>query len=332
MESDMNIKGAIPPGSFSAHLFEGFKKEVEDAKFLLEYAVSQGFTTEDKRKVPDKVVDDIKAMEDLLRDADMTSQKFPGAEQRSFFEKAYRDLAELMSPVTAETLKFTSHDAKHIARWLWFKRSEAVIWSRQLAGITLLFVVAAIVGDLLLQVSNQFAPPIDETSGWFDKMRRYLLILIENTVPFTYGGIGACAYLLRSCHQYIIKRQFNKAYIPEYYNRILLGMISGGSIMMFVSQITTDQGEVLHLSSAAMGFLAGYNTDFLFSAVERIIQAILPKTGIETVRRAGPSVTAAVRTIEGLSIKEIMDSYQKATNDEDKKLYKSLLEKLRDKI
>ena len=158
-------------------------------------------------------------------------------------------------------------------------------------------------------------------------------MLLEITIPFTYGGIGACAFLLRSCHQYIIKRQFSTAYIPEYYNRILLGMISGGSVTMFASELTTDKGTAIHLSSAALGFLAGYNTDFLFSAIERIIQAILPKVGLESVQKAGSRSTTSVSySVEDLSLKDLMNQYNNAKAPEDKALYKSLIDKLRDKL
>ena len=42
----------------------------------------------------------------------------------------------------------------------------------------------------------------------------------------------------------------------------------------------------IQLSSAALGFLAGYNTDFLFSTIERVMAALLPKVGIDSVQRA----------------------------------------------
>jgi hypothetical protein len=283
MRDLVNSQEANKDSDFSEALLKRFKQEVEDAKLLLEYAVSTGYTTEDKGKVPDKIVDVINAMEDLLRKVDVPPHETPSAEQRAVFEKAYRDLAELLAPVTAYTLKFTSYDPKYSVRFLFMRVPEAVVWSRKLAIITLLFVIGSILGDLYIPVKDQFAPPLDGT--WPNNLTYYLFVFLNNAVPFTFGGIGSCAYLLRACHQYIVKRQFDKVYIPEYYNRILLGMISGGSIMLFVSEIGTDKNSTVHLSSAALGFLAGYNTDFLFSAVERIIQAILPKVALRPYKR-----------------------------------------------
>ena len=86
-------------------------------------------------------------------------------------------------------------------------------------------------------------------------------------MPWIYGGLGACIFLLRTAHVFIYQRSFDVRRKPEYLNRILLGAASGGAIMLFVNQITDDQGNVFKLSSAALGFLAGYNTDFLFSTM-----------------------------------------------------------------
>ena len=111
---------------------------------------------------------------------------------------------------------------------------------------------------------------------------------IEITTPWVYGGLGACVFLLRSAHVFIYERCFDVRRKPEYLNRILLGAASGGAIMLFVSQITDDQGSVIKLSSAALGFLSGYNTDFLFSTIERVMAALLPKVGVDSVQKAAP--------------------------------------------
>lgn len=94
--------------------------------------------------------------------------------------------------------------------------------------------------------------------------------------PFLYGGLGACTYLLRSAHRLIAARAFNGCYRPEYLNRILLGVISGGTVSMFVAVGTGESATGVALSKAALAFLAGYSTDFLFKAIERILAALFP--------------------------------------------------------
>jgi hypothetical protein len=134
------------------------------------------------------------------------------------------------------------------------------------------------------------------------------------------GGLGACVYLLRSAHIFIYQRCFNVRRKPEYFNRILLGAVAGGAILLFVDQVTNDEGQVVKLSSAALGFLAGYNTDFLFSTIERVMAALLPKVGIDSVQKA-PGGTQPVN-INDLAAR--MDNAEGA----DKELYRSMIARL----
>jgi hypothetical protein len=87
-----------------------------------------------------------------------------------------------------------------------------------------------------------------------------------------------------------------------------------------VSQISGDGGTTIQLSAAALGFLAGYNTDFLFSTIERVMAALLPKVGIDSVQKAKPST----HPVDINDLAQRMDSAKGA----DKELYKALLAQL----
>lgn len=103
--------------------------------------------------------------------------------------------------------------------------------------------------------------------------------------PWAYGGLGACAYLLRSGHYYIYARSFDLRRTPEYYNRILLGALSGGAIILFVNYLVSQEDSLSHIGTTAFGFIAGYSTDLLFNTIERIVTAIFPKVEVQTVQR-----------------------------------------------
>jgi len=262
-----------------------FDDEVEDATLMLDYAVSHGVLSSDGKKLDDLLVDAIKAAQDLAE-----GHELPSAADRSKFQKAYRDLAQFLAPVTAETLKATS--SEHVVRsWLTPRQAKplAVLWSRKLGAWTLLFVVVALTGSFL---EYSYGPAPDRgflARGELPTFEQAVQLVLYLLVPFTYGAIGACLYLLKACQFYIHSRQFDPLRISEYYNRMILGGVSGGMIVLLVEQISTgasDTGETAtKLSAAALGFLAGYNNDLLFSAIERISNAILPKVGIETVQR-----------------------------------------------
>jgi hypothetical protein len=260
---------------------ERFNQQIEDARELLNFAIAEG------RAVEDRIIEEIDKSEALL-----LSSTFPSLEARTAFEKAYRDLARFLAPVTVQTLRATA-DAAGRTTFLLARRkprSEAIIWSRRLWGLTSLFALLALFGENLNQIlKGAELPPWDKVGN---KLCPWEIVnsVFQVLVPFTYGALGSVANLLRSCHQYIYKRQFDPNRIPEYYNRIFLGIVSGGVIVLYI-QGDTGQGTI-KFGAAALGFLAGYSNDVLFAAIERTIAAILPKADTETSRGAQSTPTS----------------------------------------
>jgi hypothetical protein len=191
------------------------------------------------------------------------------------FEQAYYRLAVAMSPVTAETLRATEATMPtegEAHRWLdrLLGYSPALQFTRRFSFVAICLAAFVIISECAIYVFGQEADA-----------RKYLWQrnLLESLVPWAYGAVGSCAYLLRSGHYFIYGRSFDLRRKPEYFNRVLLGAISGGAIILFVDYLVDDGGgTVLHLSSAALGFVAGYSTDFLFNTIERVVAAIFPKT------------------------------------------------------
>ncbi|MGA7878808.1 MAG: hypothetical protein WCA08_24325 [Desulfoferrobacter sp.] len=292
-----------------------FHAEVEEAQELLQYAVSEGL------EVSNSIVKEIKNAEQFL-----INKEYPGAEQRVRFEMAYRDLANFMKPINIATLRATSDKYGRKARHLFAfnKASEAKLWSRKLWGLTFLVIIIALFGENLDKVLNHFFPVDEETQGSILTLQ-VVAAVFQGIVPFTYGAFGALTFLLRSCHAYIVQRSFDINRIPEYYNRILLGMVSGGTILLFIQDISTEQGPV-RISAAALAFLAGYNTDFLFTTIERVIAAILPKVGLETVQKAQPQQAGS--SLIPMSLERLIELRNKAETTEEKAYYEELIKRL----
>ena len=190
------------------------------------------------------------------------------------FEQAYYRLAVTMTPVTAETLASTQAADPNPDGWLsWrdrvFGNSPALRFTRLFALVAIYIGIFVIVAECQINVYGQ---ETDATKFFWEKN------ILQSLLPWAYGALGSCAYLLRSAHYYIYQRSFDLRRKPEYCNRVLLGAISGGAIILFVNYLVDEDGTVLHLSSAALGFVAGYSTDFLFNTIERVIAAIFPKT------------------------------------------------------
>ena len=308
------------------------RHQVREAMLLLEHAIDSGYKREDGTTVPDDVIRAIKTTAAALGIADVIATlppQLPGtlpAERKGIpeelwiaFELAYYKLSIFMSPITARTLL----DTCSVGRRSSWHLAPAQSFSRWLWLVAIGFAVFVVLGEWGMQY---YGPVQDGIVDWENAVMQLVQIL----TPYGYGGLGSCVYLLRSAHRYIHERTFDTRRKPEYFNRVLLGTISGGAIILFVEQITTDNGEVIKLSSGALGFLAGYSTDFLFNTFERIISAILPKTGLDSVRRQKTPPPA--KPPVDPTLKDLMDRFEKATDPDQKSLYKSLIEKMRDRL
>ncbi|HEX9582190.1 MAG TPA: hypothetical protein VF970_13895 [Gemmatimonadales bacterium] len=144
-------------------------------------------------------------------------------------------------------------------------------------------------------------------------------------VPFAYGGLGAAAFLLRAAHGHLHSRTFDPNHIPEYYSRMLLGVIAGGAIQLLITQ-GADESGVIKLSAAAVAFVAGYNSDLLFSTVERISAALLPKVGVSSMRVPEPA------PITGLSVPMLLEQLDKAQSEEAREVIRGLLGKIKERV
>jgi len=272
-------------------------KHIEDALDLAQYAVASGAKKADGEEVPEDVIRTIQETAARLGSFSRTSETTSvTTKEWTAFELAYYKLALALSPVTAETLQSTAGTS-----------SSDVEPARALNGGSPPNRKARGRGQRVLDHLLGFSPAQRFTRGlWLvaigfgsfvvaadwggnrlgleaDVDRAWLKPLLDLLIPWAYGGLGACAFLLRSAHAFIYQRSFDLRRKPEYFNRILLGAISGGAIILFTKYLVDQEGTFAQLSASALGFVAGYSTDFLFNTIERIVSAIFPKVALETV-------------------------------------------------
>jgi hypothetical protein len=293
----------VTPLGVSPPFAQAHERLVADALVMLDYAVSAGAKSVDGHLISHDIVIAIEGTATKLglfeaKQGDSVSTKLNmlTADEWAEFDLAYYDLVVAIAPVTAETLRNTAGKppGKRTFGELALGDSPAMRFTRVLWYISITIAVAVIFSDWYLKLMLG--------TGDTDSYLRSRTLL-ELLTPWMYGGLGACVYLLRSAHTYIYLRTFDVRRKPEYFNRILLGMIAGGSIILFANNIAGDDGTVIQLGSAALGFLAGYNTDLLFSAIERISNALLPKIGLNTVQKAGGNKPVDVNALVDQTLK-----------------------------
>lgn len=297
---------------------EAIRAQVRDANDLLDFAIQTGLKKPEGGAIAPDIVSVMKITAARVGLGQPTTDSAQiRASELARFDIGYCGLAEFTSPVTADSLRDTRTEGDAFLR-----PSPAQRFTRLLWAIAVFFVLAVLTGGYITQSPDAATDPPDK-----------LVQLATLLTPWAYGGLGACAYLLRSAHVFIHQRTFDVRRKPEYLNRILLGAISGGAVIVLINQLTDQSGAQINLSSAALGFIAGYSTDFLFNTVERIVSAILPKVSLESVQK-GPATSpkpAIAFPEAGMTLKDLIERMDKAQGN-DKELYRSLITKLRDRL
>jgi hypothetical protein len=271
------------------------RQQVEDALELSRFVIETGVTDADGQPLAFADIETIQNTAATLGiiqiDSGAAAQTLGKADWAAF-EQAYYRLAIATAPVTAETLRNTRYVAgaggKAAGEGIFTLSSivnlirgysPAQTFTRSLWLVTILVALLAMVAEWRI---NALGMKADAESV---KVSKDLWQWVQ---PWAYGALGSCAYLLRSGHYYIYARSFDLRRKPEYFNRILLGAISGGAIILFMDYLSSQDDSMTHIGSTALGFVAGYSTDFLFNTIQRIVTAIFPKVDVETVVQDKP--------------------------------------------
>ncbi len=239
-------------------------KLIDRIGLMVEYALELG-------QLPSEV-----SIEDFYMIKNQKAEKI-GKEQVAQLAKYFEILNRTIAPVTAKTLRNTHPDyikTSPVGKHLKF------IYYLTFFMIGLIFIINFL--DYGLHAFNEI--PGEPTTT-----KSIILFILSKfatlVIPFTYGTLGACAYLLRISEKRLHNRTFESRRIPEHRNRIVLGTLCGGVIVMFVKELPGNEGAVLAVTQGALGFIAGYSIDLLFDVIDRIINAILPRVGLDAKER-----------------------------------------------
>lgn len=191
----------------------------------------------------------------------------------------HEQLTKLLGKVTATSLRATSP----LNKGYWSSvagRHLLRLWG--LTGcVALLIFLYSMLGYRVSYFTLAESEMLTDSHLFWIRLQQYCNFLI----PFTYGALGACAYLLRVVETKLKRREFDPERIPQHWNRLVLGTLSGGMVVMFVNQMPGVENTPILISEGALGFLAGYSIDFLFQTLDRLITAILPKSSSEAASR-----------------------------------------------
>ncbi|MCK5122301.1 MAG: hypothetical protein KAQ91_09970 [Methylococcales bacterium] len=111
----------------------------------------------------------------------------------------------------------------------------------------------------------------------------YLLIVnitgkITILMPFYAAGLGTCVFLLRVTQEKLKTREFDPAFIPSQLIRLSLGVLAGGSIVLFPELLVkpaekisgADADNDITIGQGSLAFILGYAVDIFYAILDNI--------------------------------------------------------------
>jgi len=188
---------------------------------------------------------------------------------------SYQILEAELAPVSAVSLRAT--DAAHSKKKKAYLDSDAGKHAKRMWFMAFA-ILGLIVGINMYQYmfylySGDWALKYTESFGNLT----LVYWLAGSITPFAYGAFGATVRLLRITERRLRERSFDPRRLPEHLNRLVLGTLSGGVVVLMYSAGGVGETDV-KLTEAALGFIAGYSIDLMFSLLDRMVKAISPGT------------------------------------------------------
>ncbi len=136
--------------------------------------------------------------------------------------------------------------------------------------------------------------------------------------PFFWGALGSCVYILKRINDEAAALAFDPVMFKGWITRVLLGAILGGSITYVIDPEVT---EAVKVSTTALAFLAGLGTKAVYGGLEKIIQLLVEKMNLKSLKQQNKAADAVAEFLA----KEIAATDPKAEADK----YEALVDLLK---
>ncbi len=226
-------------------------------------------------------------------------------ETEAELEKLYATFTELLSPVTALTLRTTSEKYVVHRSSLWkaiFLGSSSVgrNFFRQLFWVAMLLIGLICLRKLTMGGEEDSLAFVD---------------------PFLYGALGALVYLYKNLTDFYTRRILHPRKLATNWLRLFMGALTGALVVNLFGASLENAIPGTNISPVALGFLAGYSVEFFYQALDKFINTITPK---DKTQATSTVVTTPRQTQMAILTKRLKEM----TNEEDKAAIRRLLEKI----
>jgi len=197
--------------------------------------------------------------------------------------------------------------------------------------VTILFVALATTHGLVAQMYNEI-PSSGDPYGAIESYY-YLLNYLS---PFIWGVLGSCVYLLKRLYDIATNLQFDAVLFRGWWVRLVLGGVLGSvvaEIFMFDgsasgADVIENTLEHVEFSITAVAFLTGLGVRVVYGALERTIDVLAEKIGVNNLRNrskqdARSLITEYLSKLDAdqypekyAALLDVLQSYGNNSNDE----------------
>ena len=253
-------------------------------------------------------------------------------QDKESLSKIFNDLTVRCRPASPCTLENTISTDKI---FIWFG-PRFIRFIRDLWLLSSLFLIGYIIFGSLT-ISDLF----------FVESSKFYSIFFTQLLLFFSGGLGACLYALTTSKRYIVARTFDNKYITHYYNRIIIGLITGfilaniidASFFNSLSNLnSSDPNTAVNgrnilgtITPSLLALLGGFSAEAVIKILNRLLAMIMTlvegdtKDIIETKEEELKNKFEAQKVKQNMNIViELKASLESSKLDKESESYKKI--------
>lgn len=166
--------------------------------------------------------------------------------------------------------------------------SRSLFW---LFGLTFILLTLAIMNEIMSGWVSATDAPYTQFQQEIVFFQRHVL---QHLIPFIWGGLGACMYLLMRLYNIATHRAFDRARLHGWALRVLLASVLAAVTLYLINPAALSSNGI-PLEAKSVAFLVGLGVKVVYGAFEKLVDTLVEKFNLDSVRRQQPGDKGQLR-------------------------------------
>jgi hypothetical protein len=156
--------------------------------------------------------------------------------------------------------------------------SRSLFW---LFGLTFILLGLAVLNEIMAGWVQASDAPYTQFQQEIVFFQRHVL---QHLIPFIWGGLGACMYLLMRLYNIATHRAFDRARLHGWALRVLLASVLA-AVTLYLIDPTALSSNGIPLENKSIAFLVGLGVKVVYGVFEKLVHTLVEKFNLDSVRR-----------------------------------------------